>query len=59
MTNEQVDAIILTISEGFQQVTEAIELSAISERRIYDIVYALEAIQNKLANINETMRDAQ
>jgi len=59
MTNEQVDAIILTISEGFQQVTEAIELSAISEHRIYDIVYALEAIQNKLANINETMRDAQ
>jgi len=59
MTNEQADAIILTISEGFQQVTEAIELSAISEQRIYDIVYALEAIQNKLANINETMRDAQ
>jgi len=59
MTNEQADAIIHTISEGFQQVTEAIELSAISEQRIYDIVYALEAIQNKLANINETMRDAQ
>ena len=59
MTNEQADAIILTISEGFQQVTEAIELSAISEQRIYDIVYALEAIQNKLVDINQTMRDAQ
>jgi hypothetical protein len=59
MTNEQVDAIILTISEGFQQVADAIENSAISERRIYDIVYALEAIQNKLVDINQTMRDAQ
>jgi len=59
MTNEQVDAIILTISEGFQQVTEAIELSAISEQRIYDIVYALEMIHDKLVDINQTMRDAQ
>jgi len=59
MTDEQADAIIQTISEGFQQVTEAIELSAIPEQRIYDIVYALEMIQSKLANINETLRDAQ
>jgi len=59
MTDEQADAIIQTISEGFQQVTEAIELSAIPEQRIYDIVYALEMIQSKLANINETLRYAQ
>jgi len=59
MTDEQADAIIQTISEGFQQVTEAIELSAIPEQRIYDIVYALEMIHDKLVDINQTMRDAQ
>ena len=38
---------------------DAIELSAISEHQLHDIVYALEAIQDKLININETLRDVQ
>ena len=58
MTNEQVDAIVNIIFDGFQKVADAIELSAISEQRLYDIVYALEVIQDKLININETMKDS-
>jgi len=59
MTNEQSVAIIHTISEGFQKVADAIENSAISEKQLYDIVYALEMIHDKLVDINQTMRDAQ
>lgn len=58
MTDEQADAIVNTIFDGFQKVADAIELSAISEQRLYDIVYALEAIQDKLISINETMKDS-
>ena len=59
MTNEQSVAIIHTISEGFQKVTDAIESLTVAENRLHDIAYALEAIADKLTNINETMRDVQ
>jgi len=59
MTDEQADAIASIIFEGFQKVADAIELSAISEHQLHDIVYALEAIQDKLININETLRNVQ
>ena len=59
MTNEQVDAIVNTIFDGFQKVADAIETATISEHQVHDIVYALEAIHDKLIDINQTMRDAQ
>jgi hypothetical protein len=59
MTNEQADAIASIIFEGFQKVADAIDSSALSEERLYDISYALEAIAGKLTNINETLRDVQ
>lgn len=57
MTDEQADAIVNTIFDGFQKVADAIENATISEHQLHDIVYALEAIQDKLTNINETMKD--
>ena len=59
MTNEQADAIASIIFEGFQKVADAIESSALSEARLYDISYALDTINNRLININETLRDVQ
>ena len=59
MTDEQADAIASIIFEGFQKVTDAIESSALSEARLYDISYALDMISDKLININETLRDVQ
>ena len=59
MTDEQADAIASIIFEGFQKVADAIESSALSEERLLDISYALDMINNKLININETLRDVQ
>ena len=59
MTNEQADAIASIIFEGFQKVADAIESSALSESRLYDISYALDMISDKLININETLRNVQ
>ena len=59
MTNEQADAIASIIFEGFQKVADAIERSTLSEERLLDISYALDMINNRLININETLRDVQ
>jgi hypothetical protein len=59
MTNEQADAIASIIFDGFQKVADAIESSTLSEERLLDISYALDMINNKLININETLRDVQ
>ena len=59
MTDKQADAIAIIIFEGFQKVADAIESSAVLEKRLYDLSYELEAIAGRLTNINETLRDVQ